>query len=95
MSIKIDNGKVIPQNVRTDANNLLRKGQYPISDIHIDSPEAVKEAIEELDMRPGNPEIPDDWIKGYHFTISGYLTDPNSYETQWLLRVTGISPNFS
>ncbi|RAV20799.1 hypothetical protein [Paenibacillus contaminans] len=93
ISMKIDNGKVIPQNVRTDDNNLLSKGQYAISDIHIDSPKAVKQAIEELGMRSGDPEIPDDWIKGYHFTIAGYLTDPNSFEKHWLLRVMGISPN--
>jgi len=44
-------------------------------------------------MRPGNPEIEDDWIKGYHFEISGFFTDSSSHETQLMLMVTGISPN--
>jgi len=92
-SIKIENGKVISKDVKKDDNNLLRKGLYAISDIKFDSPAAVKEAIEVLGMRPGNPEIADDWIKGYHFTIGGYLTDPDSLEMRWLLRVMGISPN--
>ncbi|MBN2982262.1 hypothetical protein [Cohnella algarum] len=92
-SITIHNGKAVTKKVRTDDNNLLRKGQYAISDINIDSPEAVELATEVLGMRPGNPEIQDDWIKGYHFTISGYLTDPNSYDMRLLLRVMGISPN--
>lgn len=93
ISITIENGNAITNGVRKDDNNLLRKGQYAISDINIDSPEAVKQAIEVLGMQPGNPEIQDDWIKGYHFTISGYLTDPNSFETRLLLRVMGISSN--
>lgn len=92
-SIRIDNGKVIAEDMKEDDNNLLGKGQVDISDINLDSPEAVKEAIEELGMQPGNPEIEDDWIKGYHFTIAGYLTDPNSSEEHWLLRIMGISPN--
>ncbi|MCR6544131.1 hypothetical protein NVS47_01125 [Dehalobacterium formicoaceticum] len=87
--ITIENGNAITNDVRKDDNNLLRKGRYTISDINIDSPKAVKQAIEELSMQPGNPEI----YKGYNFTISGFQTDPDSYDTRLLLRVTGISPN--
>lgn len=92
ISISINNGKA-NADVRKDDNNSLQKGQYAISDIKMDSPEAVKKAIEVLDMRPGNPEIKNDWIKGYHFVIRGFITDPNTSETRLLLRVTGISPN--
>lgn len=46
-----------------------------------------------LTLRPGDPEIKDDWIKGYHFSIMGFLTDPNSSEKRYFLRIMGISPN--
>lgn len=92
ITMSINNGKA-NATVRKDDSNLLQKGQYAISDIKIDSPEVVKKAIEVLGMRPGNPEIEDDWIKGYHFVIMGFITDPNSSEPRLLLRVTGISPN--
>lgn len=92
INLHIDAGK-IDASVSEDDNNLLRKGLYAVSDIKIDSPEAIKQAIELLDIRPGDPEIEDDWIKGYHFSIMGFLTDPNSYETRYLLRIMGISPN--
>ncbi|MEK4997180.1 MULTISPECIES: hypothetical protein [Paenibacillus] len=91
--IKIDNGMAIKTDVKKHDKNLLVKGQYAISDIQIDSSDAVKQAVERLGMKPGNPAIADDWIKGYHFTISGYNTDPNSSKTRLLLRVMGISPN--
>lgn len=93
ISIKIDNGIAITNKVNKNDKNLLVKGQYAISDIQIDSSDAVKQAVEMLGMKPGNPAIADDWIKGYHFTIGGYNTDPNSSKTRLLLRVMGISPN--
>lgn len=94
ISMNINNGNVNIGQVAKDDNNSLQKGRYAISDIQIDSSEAVQRAIEVLGMRPGNPEIKDDWIKGYHFVISGFQTDPkNPTETRLLLRVTGISPN--
>ena len=92
IDLYIKDGKVDAR-VSKDNNNLLRKGQYAVSDIKIDSPEAIKKAIEVLGIRPGDPEIKDDWIKGYHFSIMGFLTDPNSSETRYLLRIMGISPN--
>lgn len=92
VTISFKDGKVDSE-VKRDDNNSLQKGQYAISDIKIDSPEAVKKAFEVLGMRPGNPEIKDDWIKGYHFSIMGFITDPNSSESRYLLRVMGISPN--
>lgn len=91
--IKIDNGIAITNKVNKNDKNLLVKGQYAISDIQIDSSDAVKQAVEILGMKPGNPAIADDWIKGYHFTMGGYNTDPNSSKTRLLLRVMGISPN--
>ena len=91
--IKIDNGMAITTHVKKHDKNLLVKGQYAISDIKIDSSDAVKQAVEILGMKPGNPAIADDWIKGYHFTFSGYNTEPNSSKTRLLLRVMGISPN--
>ncbi|MBD3921310.1 hypothetical protein H8B09_21255 [Paenibacillus sp. PR3] len=90
--IKIDNGVAITTDVKKHDKNLLEKGHYAISDIQIDSSDAVKQAVE-MGMKPGNPAISDDWIKGYHFTIGGYNTDPNSSKTRLLLRVMGISPN--
>ncbi len=77
----------------TDDNNLLIKGIFSISDIKMDSTEAVNKSIELFDMKPGNPEIEDDWIKGYHFIITDYIIDPSLNKTKLLLRVTGISPN--
>lgn len=76
-----------------DDKNSLRKGIYHISDIKIDSPEAVQITIKTMNMQPGNPLIKDDWVKGYHFAIYGALTDPSSFDTLLVLRVTGISPN--
>lgn len=93
ISISIRNGKATADNVEENKDNLLMKGQYAFSDVKIDSPEVVKKAIEVLDMQPGNPQIEDDWIKGYHFTIAGFITDPNSSKTRLFLRVIGISPN--
>ncbi|MDP1510344.1 hypothetical protein L8C07_07365 [Paenibacillus sp. CMAA1739] len=92
ITMSIKDGKVNAE-VRKDDNNLLQKGLYAVSDIKIDSPEAIKKAIEVLGMRPGDPEIEDDWIKGYHFSIMGFLTDPKSSKPRLLLRVKGISPN--
>ncbi|MBT2761954.1 hypothetical protein [Paenibacillus sp. ISL-20] len=91
--ISIRNGKATADNVKKNKTNLLMKGQYAISDVKIDSPEVVKKAIEVLGMQPGNPQIEDDWIKGYHFNIAGFITDPKSSKSRLLLRVTGISPN--
>jgi hypothetical protein len=91
--ISIRNGKATADDVKKNKTNLLMKGQYAISDVKIDSPEVVKKAIEVLGMLPGNPQIEDDWIKGYHFNIAGFITDPKSSKPRLLLRVTGISPN--
>lgn len=93
ISISIRNGEATVNDVDENKDNLLMKGQYAFSDVKIDSPEVVKKAIEVLDMQPGNPQIEDDWIKGYHFTIAGFITDPNSSKTRLFLRVIGISPN--
>lgn len=93
ISISIRNGEATVNDVDENKDNLLMKGQYAFSDVKIDSPEVVKKAIEVLDMQPGNPQIEDDWIKGYHFTIAGFITDPNSSKTHLFLRVIGISPN--
>lgn len=93
ISISIRNGKATADNIKENKDNLLMKGQYAFSDVKIDSPEVVKKAIEVLDMQPGNPQIEDDWIKGYHFTITGFITDPNSSKAHLFLRVIGISPN--
>jgi hypothetical protein len=93
--ISIRNGKATADAVKKNRTNLLMKGQYAISDVKIDSPEVVKKAIEVLGMLPGNPQKEDDWIKGYHFNIAGFITDPKSKSSKprLLLRVTGISPN--
>ncbi|WP_310552173.1 hypothetical protein [Paenibacillus glufosinatiresistens] len=91
--IKIDQGMAITKKVNKNDKNLLVKGQYAVSSIQIDSSDAVKQAIKILGMKPGDPAIADDWIKGYHFTINGYSTDPSSSKTRLLLRVMGISPN--
>lgn len=91
--ISIRNGKANTDDVDENDNNLLMKGKYPISDVKIYSPEVVKKAIEVLGMQPGNPQIEDDWIKGYHFSIAEYIADPKSSNSRLLLRVTGISPN--
>lgn len=93
IGIAIRNGKATTNSVNRNENHLLVKGQYTISDVKIDSPEVAKKAIEELDMQPGNPQIEDDWIKGIHFNIGGFITDPETSESRLLLRVTGISPN--
>lgn len=93
ISISIRNGKATANDVDENKDNLLRKGQYTFSDVKVDSPEVVKKAIEVLDMQSGNPQIEDDWIKGYHFTIAGFITDPNSSKPRLFLRVIGISPN--
>ncbi|MEK4425457.1 hypothetical protein [Solibacillus sp. FSL K6-1523] len=92
INLYINDGKVDAW-MSEDDNNLLQKGQYAVSDIKIDSPEAIKKAIEVLDIQPEDPKVEDDWIKGYHFSISGFLTDPNSSERRYLLRIMGISPN--
>lgn len=89
----IRDGKCNIVRVSKDDNNSLQKGIYHVSDIKIDSPEAVQKAIKTLNMKPGNPLEKDDWFKGYHFAVYGALTDPNSYATLLVLRVTGISPN--
>lgn len=91
--ISIRNGKTNADYVKKIKTNLLMKGQYAISDVKIDSPEAVQKAIEALGMQPGNPQIEDDWIKGYHFNIAEFITDPKSSKSRLLLRITGISPN--
>lgn len=91
--ISIRNGKATVDNVQKNKTHLLMKGHYAISDVKIDSPEVIKKAIEVLGMQPGNPQIEDDWIKGYHFNIAGFITDPKSSKSRLLLRVTGISPN--
>ncbi|MGG3280469.1 hypothetical protein [Paenibacillus solani] len=91
--ISIRNGKATVDNVKKNKTHLLMKGHYAISDVKIDSPEVIKKAIEVLGMQPGNPQIEDDWIKGYHFNIAGFITDPKSSKPRLLLRVTGISPN--
>jgi hypothetical protein len=92
ISIEIQNGVIKVGRISKDANNLLQKGMYALSDIQIDSPEAVQKAIA-IGMRPGDPEVIDDWIKGYHFSIAGFLTNPNTTDPTLLLQVTGISPN--
>lgn len=93
VSIEIKNGNTQIGQVSKDDNHLLQKGMYALSDFQIDSPKAVQKVIEILGMRPGDPAIKDDWIKGYHFSIAGFLTNPDTFDTTLLLEVTGISPN--
>ena len=93
ISVRIRDGICYKGDLITDDNNSLQKGTYSISDIKIDSSDAVKKSIELFNMKPGNPEIEDDWIKGYHFVIANYTIDPYLNEKRLLLRVTGISPN--
>lgn len=93
ISVNIRDGIFYKGDLRTDDNNSLQKGIYSISDIKIDSPDAVKKSREIFNMKPGDPKIADDWIKGYHFVIADYTIDPNLKKKKLLLRVTGISPN--
>jgi hypothetical protein len=93
ISVSIRDGIFYKGDLRIDDNNSLQKGIYSISDIKIDSTDLVKKCIELFNMKPGNPEISDDWIKGYHFVIANYTIDPYLKEEKLLLRVTGISPN--
>ncbi|WP_281884261.1 stalk domain-containing protein [Paenibacillus sp. YYML68] len=91
--IAIRNGELSVDRVAKDDTNSLQKGMYVISDIHIDSSRAVQRSIEAMGMRPGDPEVADDWMKGYHFEIAGFHTAPHSSSTRLMLRVIGISPN--
>lgn len=75
--------------VRKDDKNLFQKCKHKISDLKIDSSEAIQRAIKTFNIQPGDPEIEDDWIKGYHFTIYETVVD----ERPLIFRVTGISPN--
>ena len=93
ISVNIRDGVCYKGDLVTDDSNSLSKGIYSISDIKIDSSDAVKKSIELFNMKPGDPKIEDDWIKGYHFVIANYIIDPTSNKSKLLLRVTGISPN--
>jgi hypothetical protein len=93
ISVSIRDGVCYKGDLATDDNNSLSKGIYSISDIKIDSSSAVKKCIELFNMKPGDPEVKDDWIKGYHFVVANYTIDPTLNKSKLLLRVTGISPN--
>jgi len=71
----------------------FQKGKYRIQDLHIDSDEAVKIAIEEKGLKPGDPEIPENWLRGYHFTVVDAYSPDNPDETAFVIIVAGISPN--
>lgn len=90
---KVRDGKNSIDFVKENKDGLFLKGEYRISDLKIDSADAVKKAIKVKHIKPGNPNVEDDWIKGYHITIYGALTDPDSYDTTMVIRVTGISPD--
>ena len=89
----IRNGESSISYVDENKEGLLSKSEYHVSDLKIDSSEVIKKAIKEKNIKPGNPDIEDDWIVGYHFTVYGALYDPNSYDKVMVMRVTGISPN--
>lgn len=93
ISVNIKDGVCYKGDLVTDDSNSLSKGTYSISDIKIDSSDAVKKSIELFNMKPGDPKIEDDWIKGYHFVVANYTIDPTLNKSKLLLRVTGISPN--
>lgn len=52
INLYINDGKVDAW-MSKDDNNLLQKEQYAVSNIKIDSPEAIKKAIEVLGIRQG------------------------------------------
>ncbi|WNR44414.1 hypothetical protein [Paenibacillus roseipurpureus] len=94
ISIEINNGLISVPQIANDNNNGLRKGMYALSDIQVDSPQVIQKAIEILGIRPGDPAISDDWIKGFHFSIAPFQTNPSKpSDTTLLLEVTGISPH--
>ena len=88
----IHDGECTIVQVAHDDNNSLQKGKYHISDIKLDSPEAIRQAIKTLDLRQGDPLAKNDWFTGYHFTIAEVYPDPYSPQTLLVFRVTGISP---
>lgn len=90
---KVREGKSSIDFVKENKEGLFLKGEYRISDLKVDSAYAVKKAIKVKHIKPGNPNVEDDWIKGYHITIYGALTNPDSYDTTMVIRVTGISPD--
>ena len=73
----------------------FQKGKYNIGDIMIDSDDAVRIAIEEKGLKPGDPEKPADWLVGYHFNIGDVIVSGNASDTKFKLAiiVSGISPN--
>lgn len=86
----IGDAKDIPDNENGEKH--LAIGRYKVGDIKLDSNnQIVLGKIKELGIKPGNPDIPADWIRGYHYTLSiVYLDD--SENKMLVLRVTGISP---
>lgn len=68
------------------------KGTFSISDIKIDSDQAVKIAMDEKGLKPGNPDNPDDWLIGYHFMTGevAYGDGPNDQKV--VTTVYGIAP---
>lgn len=63
----------------------LTQGTYALSDINIDSDEAVGITIKEKGLKPGGPEHLENWYVGYYYVISG--------EGGLVINISGISPN--
>lgn len=86
----ISEAKNIPDNENGEKH--LAIGQYRVNDIKLDSnDQIVLDKIKELKLKPGNPSIQQDWIRGYHYSI--YEPDLNDSENESLvLAVFGISP---
>lgn len=87
----IDDAKKIPDNENGEKH--LAIGQYSVSNINIDSNDRiVLDKIKELKLKPGNPSVTGDWIRGYHYSL--YKTSLNGTENEALvLGIIGISPD--
>lgn len=86
----ISEAKNIPDNENGEKH--LAIGQYRVNDIKLDSnDQIVLDKIKELKLKPGNPSIQHDWIRGYHYSI--YKPALDDSENEFLvLAVFGISP---
>lgn len=72
---------------------LLSTGTFTGDDVNVDSTEAVKMAIEQKGLLPGDPDKPENWLIGYHFTIARVYVSESSSDTRLAIVVDGISPN--
>jgi hypothetical protein len=94
---KIENGVLsLPHQVDETGGELagqLHTGTFTNDDVNVDSAEAVKIAIEQKGLLPGDPDKPANWLKGYHFRIGPVFVSPESHEQRFVITVSGISPN--